>query len=109
MQYRKTTVYNKLVRDHIPQIIADTGKACVTEILSNQAYIQKLDEKLNEELEEYQQSKSLEELADLLEVMHAVVKARGYTWENLTRLCEEKRKNRGGFDKQILLKEVTEE
>lgn len=40
-----------------------------------------LDAKLTEELAEYQESKSLEELADLLEVMGAVVKARGYTWE----------------------------
>lgn len=104
----KTTVYDKLVRDRIPQIITDTGKSCTTQILSDRAYIEKLDEKLNEELAEYQESKSLEELADLLEVMHAVVKARGDSWETLTRLREEKRKERGGFDKKILLKEVTE-
>lgn len=104
----KTTVYDKLVRDRIPQIIEDTGKTCTTQILSDRAYMEKLDEKLNEELAEYQESKSLEELADLLEVMHAVVKARGDTWEALTQLCAEKREKRGSFDKRILLKEVTE-
>ena len=78
-------VYNKLVRDKIPQIIAASGKNCVTEVLQEDAYLQKLDEKLSEELAEYQESKSLEELADLQEVMAAVVKARGYTWEELER------------------------
>lgn len=106
---RNTKVYNKLVRDRIPQIIMDSGKQCTTQVLPKDIYIQKLDEKLDEELAEYQQSKSLEELADLLEVMEAVVRARGYTWEDLTQIRIEKRANRGGFDKGILLKEVIEE
>ena len=100
--------YHKLVRDKIPEIIENQGKTCVTEILSQEAYIQMLDEKLNEELTEYQESKSLEELADLLEVMEAVVSARGYTWEALMAVRDEKRQNRGGFQKRILLKEVIE-
>lgn len=105
---KKTTVHNKLVRDQIPEIIEASGKTCVTEILSKEDYIRALDTKLSEELAEYQQSKSLEELADLLEVMDAVVKARGYTWEALTHVREEKRARRGGFDRKIFLKEVAE-
>ena len=108
-QRRKVTVYNKLVRDNISEIITSTGKKCTTEILSREVYIRMLDEKLNEELAEYQQSKSLEELGDLLEVMGAVVKARGFTWDDLTRVRKEKRAKHGGFDKRILLKEVVEE
>ena len=61
--------YHKLVRDRIPEIIESDGKTCVCETLSDEEYIRLLDEKLNEELAEYQESKSLEELADLLEVM----------------------------------------
>lgn len=61
--------YHKLVRDRIPEIIEADGKTCTWETLSEVAYIQLLDEKLNEELAEYQESKSLEELADLLEVV----------------------------------------
>lgn len=99
--------YNKLVRDKIPQIIAATGKQCQTRSLSQEQYLEKLDEKLNEELAEYQQSKSLEELADLYEVMLAVIAARGYTPEQLEALRLEKRENRGGFDARILLLEVT--
>lgn len=105
---KKHTVHNKLVRDRIPEIIEGSGKSCVTEVLSNDAYIQALDAKLNEELAEYQQSKALEELADLLEVMGAVVKARGYTWDDLTRVRKEKRAQRGAFDQRIFLKEVIE-
>ena len=105
---KKHTVHNKLVRDRIPEIIEASGKYCVTEVLPNDAYIQALDAKLSEELAEYQQSKSLEELADLLEVMGAVVKARGYTWDDLTRVRKEKRAQRGAFDQKLFLKEVIE-
>ena len=103
---QKRTVYNKLVRDRIPEIIEASGKTCAVEVLPNDAYIQALDAKLSEELAEYQQSKSLEELADLLEVMGAVVKARGYTWDELTRVRKEKRAQRGAFEQRIFLKEV---
>ena len=68
-----------------------------------------LDQKLNEELAEYQENKSLEELADLLEVMQAVVKARGWTLEDLERVRADKAAKRGGFEKKILLKEVQED
>ena len=100
--------YHKLVRDRIPEIIEKQGKTCVTEVLSQEAYIRMVDEKLNEELAEYQESKSLEELADLLEVMEAAVIARGYTWEELLQVRDEKRQKRGGFQDRILLKEVIE-
>ena len=105
---KKHMVHNKLVRDRIPEIIEASGRTCITEVLPNDAYIQALDAKLNEELAEYQQSKSLEELADLLEVMGAVVKARGYTWDDLTRVRKEKRAQRGAFEQRIFLKEVSE-
>lgn len=100
--------YHKLVRDLIPEIIEADGKTCVCETLSDKEYLCLLDQKLNEELAEYQESKSLEELADLLEVMQAVVKARGCTMEQLESLRAEKAAKRGGFEKKLLLKEVIE-
>lgn len=103
-----TKSYHKLVRDRIPEIIESDGKTCVCETLSDEDYISLLDQKLNEELAEYQESKSLEELADLLEVIQAVVKARGWTVEELEQVRAEKATKRGGFDKKILLKEVLE-
>ena len=100
--------YNKLVRDEIPRIIEESGSSCVTEILSTEAYLEKLEEKLSGELAEYRESKSLEELADLLEVMKALVAARGETWDEVERLQVEKREKRGGFEKRILLRTVGE-
>ena len=100
--------YHKLVRDRIPEIIESGGKKCICTELSDEAYIAMLDAKLNEELAEYQESKSLEELADLLEVMQATVLARGYTLEELERVRAKKAAKRGGFAKRLLLEEVQE-
>lgn len=101
-----TKAYHKLVRDRIPEIIEADGKLSVCETLTDEDYIHLLDQKLNEELAEYQESKSLEELADLLEVVQAVVKARGWTLEELEKVRADKATKRGGFEKKILLKEV---
>lgn len=100
------TIHNKLVRDRIPEIIEADGKHCSVEMLSDEEYLLLLERKLDEELAEYQDSKSLEELADLLEVIQAVVKARGWTMAELERVRAEKAAERGGFDEKILLKEV---
>lgn len=103
---KKKIVYNKLVRDKIPEIIQASGKTCETEILSDEEYLQMLDKKLDEELAEYHQEQNIEELADLLEVLYASAKARGYSIEQLEQVRIEKQKARGGFDKKILLKMV---
>lgn len=102
-------VYHKLIRDKIPQIIEKSGSRCHVEILDDAAYLAKLEEKLSEELAEYLQSKELEELADLWEVMDALVQAKGHTWQELTDIRNEKREKRGGFAQKLLLLEVTKE
>ena len=101
-------VYNKLVRDRIPQIIEASGKTCLTATLSDDAYLHMLDQKLYEDLAEYQESKSMEELADLIEVIAAIAKARGCSWEELLRIRNQKRGEHGGFEKRILLMEVSD-
>ena len=101
-------VYDKLIRDKIPEIIEQSGKKCIVEVMDNDTYIEYLDQKLNEELAEYQQDKSIEELADLLEVMYAVVVARGYSVAELERIRLEKSEKRGAFEKRLLLKSVYE-
>ena len=101
--------YNKLVRDHIPEIIEASGKTCVTEILSDEDYLRMVDAKLDEELAEYHKDQNIEELADLMEVIYAAAIARGYTLEELEQVRAEKAEKRGGFAKKILLKEVVEE
>ena len=104
-----TIQYNKLVRDRIPEIIEMSGKRCVYSTLSDEEYLAKLDEKLNEELAEYQESKSMEELADLLEVIQAVVVARGSSIEEVEAIRRVKAEKRGRFEKRILLTEVVTE
>lgn len=101
-------VYEKLVRDRIPEIIEKSGNICYTRILDHEEYLQMLDKKLTEELSEYQESKSLEELADLLEVMQAVAKARGADFQQVEEIRLRKRQERGGFEKRILLERVIE-
>ncbi len=76
-------IHNKLVRDKIPEIIEKSGKTVYCRILNNEEYIDELDCKLNEECAEYQADKSIEELADILEVMYAIAQARGYSIEEL--------------------------
>ncbi|MBR0340888.1 MAG: nucleoside triphosphate pyrophosphohydrolase [Oscillospiraceae bacterium] len=105
----KTITYHKLVRDKIPEIIEKAGKTCVWFTLSDEEYLKLLDEKLNEELAEYQESKDLEELADLLEVMRAVASARGSSMEDVEKSRIQKAEKRGGFEQKILLEKVIEE
>ena len=100
--------YNKLVRDLIPDIIEASGNKCRTRVLSDEEYLEMLDAKLDEELAEYHADKNLEELADLLELIRAAAIARGYTLEELETARAEKTKERGGFEKKILLVDVTE-
>ena len=96
-------VYNKLVRDKIPEIIEEDGKNCKTRILSDEEYIAALEAKLNEEVAEYQADKNLEELADVLEVLQAICVARGYSLEELEALRAKKANERGGFADKIFL------
>ncbi len=95
--------FNKLVRDRIPEIIEKDGRTCKTHILTDEEYIVALEEKLNEEVAEYQKDKNLEEMADVLEVLQAICVARGYTLEDLEKLRSKKANDRGGFSKKIFL------
>ena len=99
-------VYNKLVRDRIPEIIEQDNKTCDIRILDEAEYLKMVDAKLDEELAEYHRDQNLEELADVLEVLYAATKARGYTLEELEKCRRKKAEKRGGFDKRILLERV---
>lgn len=101
-------IYNKLVRDHIPEIIEASGNKCKTEVLSDEDYLKMIDVKLDEELVEYHKDQNIEELADLLEVIYAATIARGYTLEELEAVRVKKFEERGGFKKKILLIETIE-
>ena len=91
----------KLVRENIPQIITADGKKTITRTLEQEEYLQELDRKLDEEVAEYQSDKSLEEMADVLEVLFAICEARGHSVEELMVVRDEKREKRGGFAQRI--------
>ncbi|PJJ30826.1 putative house-cleaning noncanonical NTP pyrophosphatase (MazG superfamily) [[Clostridium] celerecrescens 18A] len=100
--------YDKLVRDRIPEVIEAKGKRAVCRILSDEEYMMELEEKLNEEVKEYLEDKSLEEMADVLEVLYSICSARGYTKAELEAERKKKAKDRGGFNNRIFLEYVDE-
>ena len=105
----KTITYHKLVRDKIPEIIEAQGKKCKVRTLSDDEYLKMIDAKLDEELAEYHEDQNIEELADLMEVIYAAAKARGYSVEELEKVRAQKAEKRGAFEKRLLLEEVVEE
>lgn len=101
-------VYDKLVRDKIPEIIESRGegRVVVTRILGDDEYKVYLEKKLDEEVAEFHESKSIEELADILEVVFSIGSAYGYEAGTLLLAQEAKYRERGGFGKKVLLEEV---
>lgn len=101
-------IYNKLVRDKIPDIIESEGKRTITTILEKDEYYKALVTKLHEEVQEFTESDSIEEIADILEVINAILAVKGATNEQACMIQEKKRTERGGFEKRIILLEVLE-
>ncbi|WP_226672090.1 nucleoside triphosphate pyrophosphohydrolase [Rossellomorea aquimaris] len=103
-------LYNKLVRDKIPQIIESKGKEFSTKILNDEDYIKYLKEKAYEELDEYcaaeTDEEAVEELADLLEVVRALSKQHGSTIEEVEAVRKDKAEKRGEFQEKVFLIEV---
>ena len=95
-------VYNKLVRDAIPDIIAPQGEKPNIRILNEEEYRDCLHGKLDEEVREFHQENNLEELADILEVVYALAELHGGR-EELERIYTQKHEARGGFSKRIFL------
>ncbi len=98
--------YDKLVRDRIPEIIEKDGRTCKTIVLSDEECLEYLNKKLLEETNEYLESKQVEELADLEEVLRAILKLRGVNYEDFEKIRNDKVEKRGAFDKKLLLKET---
>lgn len=96
-------IYNKLVRDKIPQIIEANGGKAEIRRLPDEEYIVCLEKKLDEEVGEYHRDKTAEELADILEVVYALAATIGCSHEQLMDIYHEKHDARGGFDKRYFL------
>jgi predicted house-cleaning noncanonical NTP pyrophosphatase (MazG superfamily) len=104
--------YNKLVRDRIPEIITKQGKDLSTRVLDSTEFLTELRTKLQEETSEYMAAESdrdaVEELADIMELLHALAAAHGFSVEQLERIRAEKAEKRGGFKDRIFLIEVVD-
>ena len=101
-------LYCKLVRDKIPEIIKKSGKDAVTCILPDKEYAIFLERKLDEEIREYHESKDIEELADILEIIISLAKIQGYKFSDLYDIRTQKSEEKGGFSNKIFLISVSE-
>ncbi len=98
--------YKKLVRDNIPDIIKKNGEEPIIRILDNDEYLNELNTKLLEEVNEYLDSGSIEELADIEEVIIGILNSKNFTREELENIRQEKVKKRGAFKSKIYLEGV---
>ena len=103
-------VYNKLVRDKIPENINKIeGRKANFKILSNEEYLTELDKKLFEEAHEFIEEHSVEELADLTEVISAIMKFKNISLEDVEKARKLKNDKKGKFDSKIYLIDVEQD
>lgn len=98
--------YNKIVRDNIPTIIENSGNKYETEIVSDEEALLYLYTKLTEEVNEFLESKNIHEMADIIEVLYAICDKRKMTRAILETIRQQKEKENGGFENNIILKKV---
>ncbi len=109
MTENRIATYNKLVRDKIPEIISKDGKTSEIQIASSDdAFLTFLGQKLVEESQEFSENKDPSELADILEVMLAILHLKKISFSKLEKIRLDKKEDRGGFDKRIILLSTTE-
>ena len=104
-------VYNKLVRDNIPNIIESKGETPVTRILDDATYKSELEKKLYEEYQEVLEASGdarVEELADMLEIIRALAKLENKTLQHIVDIADNKNVKRGAFEEKIFLEKVIE-
>lgn len=106
-------VHNKLVRDKIPEVIEKSGKQYRIRTLNDHEYIIELKKKLGEEVEEYLNAKNdveaVEELADVLQLIHALAKIHNSNIDQVETIRIDKANKRGGFQDRVFLIDVDDE
>ncbi|WMJ23632.1 nucleoside triphosphate pyrophosphohydrolase [Paludicola sp. MB14-C6] len=98
--------YYKLVRDNIPDIITEDGNIPIIRVLSDAEYLDCLNEKLKEEVEEYLHDGNTEEICDILEVLYAILSAKGISVEEIEQKRTIKAYKNGAFNEKIFLEKV---
>lgn len=103
---REPRIYNKIVRDRIPEIIEASGQHAEIEVIEQREVDTLLRKKLLEEATEVQEADEnhlKDELADILEVVYALADTNNLTLEEIEKHRQQKREERGGFTKGIKL------
>lgn len=98
--------YDKLIRDLIPQHIAASGKDYQVETMKEGEFRQALRDKLVEEATEAAEASPeslVTELADLLEVVDALMEAEGLTKEQVEQEQARRQQERGSFERRLKL------
>ena len=98
--------YNKLVRDRIPNILDAKGKSYSVRQCDEGEKLEYLKRKLIEEVDEFLEEPSVEELADIQEVLLSLSQRLGFTRHDLEQVRETKVAHRGSFDDNWILEEV---
>ncbi len=98
--------HHKLVRDKIPAHIRSKGGEPVFHIANDQEYWQKLKEKLIEEFGEFKENESIEEFADMIEVLEAIAEYKRFTRKAIEKARREKGETKGRFKERIILDET---
>jgi predicted house-cleaning noncanonical NTP pyrophosphatase (MazG superfamily) len=101
-------IYNKVVRDKIPEIIMAQGNSCEYRRLNDDDFLFYLEKKLTEELQEYQESHKIEELVDILEIVYRIVELRGVSETQVSMLRKMKNEERGALRENLFLIKVEE-
>jgi len=96
-------IFNKLVRDRIPEIIRGNGETPTVRILGDKEYESELNKKLQEEVNEYLVDGNIEELADIEEVLRALVDLKGVSYEEFDKIRSKKCEQRGAFNDRVFL------
>ena len=102
------TFCSKLVRDFIPNIIKKSGRNPIYYKAEPDEYFKYLKAKLLEEAKEFIESETIEELADLNEVLESIINFMNIKKELILKTQLEKRKHKGGFDEAIILEKIIE-
>lgn len=99
---------SKLVRDLIPNVVPqDKQHLYKFSTVNEKQYTDLLKNKLLEEVNEYLEAENKEELADILEVMDAIMKLMNFDKEEVLAIQKQKREERGGFEKRILMERIS--
>ena len=102
-------IYQKLVRDRIPGIIADDGKSFATRKADEEEIVSYAFKKLHEEIQEFTEDPSAEEAADVMEIFHFLCSRLELRDSEIMAQATSKRISRGGFEEGIILEWVDEE